>query len=105
MVKVYIGKDSKGIDGLKLSEFDHLLIEWSVYDENFNIVKYLQKKKIINKSGEIIDDRFGMMNISERTLEPMFEEKIEKYIFIPNDRTNSLLREIIKDTEDSKDII
>lgn len=103
MSKVKINAWARPVDNANLCGNFLMLPPELLQDTTFNSMK--PEKKIINKSGEIIDDRFGMMNILERTLEPMFEEKIEKYIFIPNDRTNSLLREIIKDTEDSKDII
>lgn len=94
MVKIYFGEDSEAVYGYKLSEIDTILWTNKICDLGFNLVEYLRKKKVLNKSGKVISDKYGMMNMEEKTIEGLYEETTQKYIFVPIDGARELIGEL-----------
>lgn len=94
MVKIYFDEDSEAVYGYKLSEIDTILWTNKICDLEFNLVEYLRKKKVLNKSGKVISDKYGMMNMEETTTGGMYEETKQKYIFVPIEGARDLIGEL-----------
>lgn len=94
MVRIYFDDDSDAVYGYKLSEVYDFMWENKICDLEFNLIRYLQKKKIIDKSGKVISNKYGMENIDVKTDKGLFEEEHQKYIFVPIEGARDLVGEI-----------
>lgn len=94
MVKIYFDEDSEAVYGYKLSEIYGFLQELKICDLEFNLIDYLRKKKVLNKSGKVISDEYGMINMEEKTIEGLYEKTTQKYIFVPIDGARELIGEL-----------